>query len=1150
MPTIPQITGPDGVARGTLIFSTTLPNRFFTGTVSSDTVEVQVSIRGGGFTSDPDYVSFDGESFTIPNPNSFPEGLSLVAGENSIRVKSISTSGLVSPNAEALVTLVQEADLGVITTPPTNVMMTRLDGAVKIAVDGIDDEDVQGYNFYASQFEGGGASGYSLLNPEPITASETVEHVDEITSFDADAEIATTPGGDPAADPLFYRLVGSQIDEDDVALQTDFTQSVEVAEAVSNVRASVTLSSIRTVSQYSFNHRRNASLSSTPSTIANGEFAATPDYENLYYVVTAVYYDPSTNTEVESPFSAEVVGSPIRVSTVSGSLPSVSRQDQMRSMAVSVLRSRPEVRLDAGSVLADTVLEPTSTEIDRVRFLVDFAHRSQSFSDLLAIDDPTNSGESIAVQESNYKLALKKATFLTNDDDVQALVDQQFDQLANRVGRPRRTGRAARAEVTFSTGTRPTRSVTFNLGFVVGAGSVNFNVTKPVTVSVNNVASFYDPVSGRYRVTTSVQAAEVGTTGNVAAGQIRTMVSSQPSWSVSNSAAAFGGRDQETNRELAEAAQSYLAALDVGTAQGYNQTSSGIPGVLGRFVVGANHPLMQRDLDSNGSHVGGKVDVWVRGVSEATVTDTFAFNYVVKQNVHFTVVGDPEDYLFEAQDPDLSADNPIAEVLDFPDSGLEFINATTGESFDITGVTIVSYNRVQLSTSVAQPSVDLEDVVLGAYRYRDGRDFVLTRQPVSAINSVTGAVTGTLDESFYTLNHPDAPLLRGRSSLAQDFLRVTQGTDTNGNTIPSGSPVTVTSESHVLIGENPEPLDNLGANYLSIAVLSEDRVTTYKGPNDPSGTSDYTIILGSDTEAVAIQRTTTSSIPSGATVVVDYTHEENFTVSYTTNLVVSTAQDNLDPKRHGAADVLAKEFVRVPVDITATILLKSGQEQSDVDPLIRTNLINYFATVSNRLTPSNVTTVIERTTGVASVVTPVSKVVRQEGSQVVRESITTAQAGDVTYVAAWSTPTVSVWLLEDQLSAAVADAGGPETEFKGVFRNDTLLGLRTSNPELLGTTKNASYFIGVNGLSIPGFSDDTTLDGLGFETATEKSTERKRLTSSRVLVTTSVDESPTDFDFAATYIVGSGTGPLVITLLDVEELVEGNFDFTYDEEPT
>ena len=77
----PEIYLPDGSETKTyIVFSSNLREHFFEGTVDPNTIDVQVQIRGGGFVSDPTLVYLDLPNFKVPNPESFPDGLSLVPG--------------------------------------------------------------------------------------------------------------------------------------------------------------------------------------------------------------------------------------------------------------------------------------------------------------------------------------------------------------------------------------------------------------------------------------------------------------------------------------------------------------------------------------------------------------------------------------------------------------------------------------------------------------------------------------------------------------------------------------------------------------------------------------------------------------------------------------------------------------------------------------------------------------------------------------------------------------------------------------------------------------------------------------------------------------------------------------------------------------
>ena len=117
MTTTPQVLGPDGVLREEFVFSTTMPSRFFSGTADSATADIEVSIRGSAYTSDPDFVAFDGEDWVIPNPEAYPDGLDLVVGGNVLLIRAVVTSGSVSTPASVTVRLIQASDLGVVADP-------------------------------------------------------------------------------------------------------------------------------------------------------------------------------------------------------------------------------------------------------------------------------------------------------------------------------------------------------------------------------------------------------------------------------------------------------------------------------------------------------------------------------------------------------------------------------------------------------------------------------------------------------------------------------------------------------------------------------------------------------------------------------------------------------------------------------------------------------------------------------------------------------------------------------------------------------------------------------------------------------------------------------------------------------------------------
>jgi hypothetical protein len=1151
MPATPKFLGPDLVLREHLVFSTTVPTRFLTGEIDTTTADLQVSIRGAEFASDPDYVYFEGSSFTIPNPTSFPDGLDLSAGVNLIEVRAIDTVGSISAPGIAEVNLVQESDIGVLVQPPTGVTLERFDDYVRVTLEGIDDSRVTGYNFYASTSPGGGTRGYSILNIDMVSSGAPTQIVEPLRVMEVDSEIAVDSEGNHVADPLRFSVVGTQQDEDENVLQMDFNEYFEVPETVNNIRTDMTVSEVRTVTTYSFDHNRQATATSTPPTIPNGDFTAIGRTELLYYVATAVWYDPVRRVEFESSFSPEVSGSPLTVTTGIGSFPRPNRQDIVANIISSIHRSRREIDLKPGSSTDDTFTQPFSREADRIRFLIDFLHRASSTSTLLQIDDPDLSGESVPVAQSEYKLALKAAFNLTNNTDVQAIIDQAFEKLASNYGLTRLRGNRSRGELTWFTTTRPTSTRNIPIGSRVSSGSTVFRTTTTAQITLENIASFYSGVTGRYSVRVSIRAETAGSAGNVGPGQIRTVLQGPSGLSVINEARTFGGTDLESNRDLSRRIQNVISSVDSGTLEGIRNRSVAVPGVVEVSVVTPGNVLMQRDYDPvTKQHHGGRVDVWVRGRQEGTVTDSFAFSFEQARDVLFEPVGNPSDYLLKALDPQLSASKPIIEMLDIPSYGLGLRNDSTGEDFDLTDVEVVGYNLIQLSTDVPQPSLTLADVVRGDYRFRTSDRFVFPRQPVARINSLTGSVTGAVTRSAISLVRADSPLRNGRSTNAGDYMLVTDTGDPTSQ-IPSGTPTVVTEESHVILGEYIEYLDNLGINALTVEVYNEDRTTLYKGPFDPSGSNDYTIIPGNETTPLGIKRTTTGAISSGETLSVDYEHDENFIVSYDVDFLISAVQEDLDAMRHVTADILVKSAVAAPVDVEATVVLqRSSSQPLDMESLIRTNVTNFVNALGlgTPLRQSDVISVVDTTRGVSYVTVPMTKMVHSEGTLIIREGLTTTQEVDVFYIEDWSTDQVYVWLVKEELNNSTTIGGGPDNEYRGVYQDDDELLLQTVDPNKLGEGEGRSYIIGDEGLVIPGYSDDTTLRNQGFRTDAEISAQRQLITGNRVLVSMLATDIPINYTYSVTYIVGIDSGVKNILPQPTESLTVGDLTFTYDED--
>lgn len=1075
----PTILCPDGVYRTQLNFSTNVLSRFFTGNLTTDVVDVEVSFDGGAWLRDSDYVVFESGVWTVPSSLVFPDGLPL-DGLQSIRVRAVlGDTGSVSSPAEILVQRV--ATSSVLAQPPTGLSVEQQDGSVTLTVSGAP-SDVRGINFYASTTAG---VGYTRINLNTVVTPTRQEVTTRISSLEIQSEVTDNT-------IVYTGTQGSSI---------NFTETVQIPVGAETIRSSMLTETVSLVDTFSFLHRRTAGATSTPPTIYTGAFASIPTTDPLFYVATGVYYDEETRTEIESSYSVEVAATPLTVSTNAGSFPEVSQQQIVRNVIQAIYRSSPNTRTDPGSVTRDVFVDPFAAEATQERFLIDFLHRATTFPGLLSIDDPTGSGVSIPVSSSNYKLTLKQAFGLTTDSDVQATIDWCFETLAANWGLTRRPGRFARGEATFYTPRRPTQAIPIPLGTVISGGGIQFKVLSATSLT----SSMYDPTTGTYRVTVPVQAVLTGSKGNIAQGQVRKVVTG-PQISVVNTSNMFGGTDQETNTQLARRAMNTLASVDSGTARGYLQTAANVPGVIQAQVVPAGDPLMWRDFE-DGKHWGGKVDIWVQSASsfQATVTETFSYSQATERNVHFVYLG---ANTFRAV-TGVSTTSPITVMLDDESRNLGLRNASTGLWFDLTDVAILGYDTIRLSEDVVQPPVTLTDVVLGDFRrLEEQAPYTFLRQPVHSVLSVTGQATGELTSDQYQLLHTQDPLLEGRSIRAADQL------DLNP---PSYSPIQVTGEFHVLEGQYPVYLDYVGADALTLVVSSTEGVV-YKGPDDPNGFADYTILYGNQ---VGIVRTDFSEIPSGGTVLCSYQHGENYTVQYRVNPLVATVQEAVDAKRHVTADVLVKEAYPVPVDIAATVVLLRGADQPSADKAIRTNLANLFSRfrLGDGVHQSDVVAAIEGARGVNYVNVPLTQMARTKGTTVVRESL----LNGVTYLPAWSTPTIAVWLLNDPLGSPTTSGGGPLTDYRGVFQDGvplTLLDPGQSPATLLKVQAGRAAIV------------DTAVSG-------------SVSIQNQVVVSTLVDDAASNHNYTVTYVTTTGNTAGDILPGKAEYLVLGSVLLTF-----
>jgi len=1149
MATAPLINQRDGSGTTqSLVFTTNEEAVTLTGTISTDTADVQVSINGGPFVSDATLVRVDVDKFTLPNPASYPTGLLLNFGANTIAIRAIDLVGSVSAVSTASITRVRDIR-DFIAEIPTGVKTRRRRDAVDLLVakpqtqytvsSGVaipipSNLTLLGFNFYAST-TASGATGYFKINESPVLDSTVFEEESLAVLEDSTTWQTLTGTG------VSIRV--AEVDELEQETSIRLTQRYSTLTFTGAVRFKSSVENYRLIEFATFRHYRQGG----PNTINSDQFGGVADSDPLYYVVSAIYYDPSTNQEVETGYSQEILGLPLVIDTAIRDLPTRRQREIVFDYVRQVQIVNTAITLVPGSTTRDASIDPFASEAERIWFIVDFVHRSQSFLTLLQIDDADGNGISDPVSGNTYKQAIRAALGIQDDDTTQGLIDQQFDKLAANVKKARLSGRAAVGQAVVYTPTRPSTNIVIPAGSFVTSdadtvnkkSSVRFRIGGSFTLTAANADAFYNFDTKRYEIIVDIVAESIGEDGNTPAGTIKNIIG-VAGVSVTNTEATVFGTDQESNADLAARSMLAFASVDTGTEGGYASTAAEQVGIIKAKIIKSGDALMMRDYDIvRHKHIGGKVDIWVQGLRERQVSERFAFTFDIAKDVPCQIL-DTANLIFRVLDSRVTPDTPITEILNNPSQGLGVRNATVGADYDLTGVTILDYQTFKLSTIVTQPVTGQDDSVLVDYRFRAVNEFFFTLQPVRRVVSVVGEASGPLDPLLgYDLYKSDDPLLDGESTIAKNALSINQI-----NNVPSGNSITVNNELHVMIGFVEEPLNSIGINTRTIRVFSEDRTVEYDGPG--AAAPDFDIIEGTSTKPARIVRTAAALIANGQEVSVDYTHDENFTVTYVINDLLQELQQAVNIKRHVTADVLVKQAVENQMDIETTVQLLKGATKDKTDPAIRSNMSEEVdkRTIGQGIAQSDVIRTIDATSGVDFSPVPYAKMAYSNGSRKLRERALSTN----THLAALDIGGNRAYILTNALKYPTTDGGGLKTEHKGVFQDDEAMSMASTLAQVC-TVTNQAFTIGSTGAFINGYSDDATLLSQGFLTAADREVERLRLTANHVVLSLSGSGSPLDdpalHAYAVSYVVRGDKGAHDLTASDVENVTLGNLTVTY-----
>ena len=1092
-PIAPTINKPhDTGSSDTLVeYSTNLRYQVVTGTSDFATTK---EIRVNGSTTGVTYDALTGD-WSLVLDSTAP---SVAPGTNTFLVTAYGYDQTSSSAASLIIYLVEDGSLGFVVDSPSGISVDRFSNRVEFTLTYSADvqtatDYVKGFNFYAATDPGGGLAGYTLLNVQLVT--DYKEIVDELSASE---------------------------------------EAVDTTDVVDNAytKTTTTTEDYVRVYKYSFNHVRKNDSESTDYPCRDDAytlFSGVADTQPIYYVATAVGFDDSQGFEYESTYSSELPGLPLILSTRIRDLSPRTLADIQKDAISQTLRVQSNIDVKPGTVTRDIHIDVPSFEANKLWFVTDFVHRSHSFLTLIQIDDPEKTGTSVAVSESKYKQSLGRAMGLT-DAEVQAVVDDSFDKLAGNSLTTRRGATKSTGQAILQRSSAPATDIPIPAGSTfsttasssTGSKVVTFVSTSSKTMYAANASSYWNATTQRYEITVPIQASTAGSSGNVSAGRISKTNASGFS-TVTNREATLFGQDEESNLSLAERALLSYVSVDTGTSGGYLRKTLDVNGVLRARVVAAGDTLMMRDYDEvRSKHIGGKVDVWVQGTEETEVSETFAYQYLQDLNMRFEIVGDPSDLMFRTTSAAVTVSTPLFSMLNDSALGYGLRNVTTAGDFDLTNVVILDYRTIQLDSGLTQPAVSASDLISGDYKYRDSDPFTPKYQPVRSVSGISSTAS-TLTSSNYTLVKTEDPLVEGYSTIAKDYVDIIQA-----NSVPTGSTESVVGESLVLVGTQQAKLAKVGVDVTTIVVTDLSGAVTYTSDLSGSATPDYFIEAGSLTTPPKLSRNEDGRITNGQALLVAYTAEENFTITYAINNVLQNVNGVLQTTRHVTADVIVKQTIENEVILSATVVLKENADQADVDIEIRTNLsvlVNRLY-IGQDLHQSDVIAAIEKVPGVDYVVTPMTKMYKADGSLILRNQLDSDSVRVVEGIVA------DVYILTKELDFSTTEGGGPTYLHRGVFMDELALELFSLYTDFCNLEEGAgrAMIIGADGIEIPGYSDSTT---------------KVALTANRVIVTVPKGDLTENHTWAASYIVNGESGVDDIVAYDVEYLVLGETTLVY-----
>jgi hypothetical protein len=901
------------------------------------------------------------------------------------------------------VIVVAEDQIQASVLPVSSVKLKRFTDRIKILVPKLGvflnpNCEFAGCNFYLSLVAGGGVSGYVPMNTVLVTDTDAAETEETVIS-------------DTAVTAVTDNL------EIDTVKKTQF------------VNEFYTFTMDRSVLTRLIREGKIPNIYMSDGQTLSSDVI-------YYFVATAVVFDSSFNETKESTYSAELEGAFVQYTTTYQTLPKRSRSDVLFTISRDLMQNNDVINVVPGSVVRD-MLDPIALQFENFYVIEDFIFATLSIDTLLLFDDQNGDGISDAVVNSSRKTALLHALGITDPVNLQLLIDQQFDKLASNYAMVRKGATKAVGSVLFYSNIRPTQDILIPDGATVtsvsdtesGTPSMSFSVRGSQIMDINNLDHYYNPTLKRYELEADIEAQITGSLSNVPAGSITISRNLIPTIQVINNVPTRYGTDRETNHELANRIKLARISYDSGTEGGYADTAYDVPGILQARVEKAGDPLMMRDYDSaTGKHIGGKVDVYIKGVSKVQYIDQIAFKYDYPTDTYGNKIGEnfsvinAREFMLKTVNQKVTDSSPIVSVS-------RVRNITRSKDYSLSNLSIINGgNTVLLEKNYQNIAIGMAtlDVIEVSYLYRSSNRVVLANQPVESIVSVTSSQNVLVDTSKYALVKSEDVLQNGRSSISADSVKFFFNVN---DAIPEF--VQITDESHVMLLDTPARLVLKGVDQSSIVVASGSTVFI--------NNVDYTISAGSESVYTYLNLTSTSKIRHGDVVLVSYKASENFNVTYIHNGLVQNAQVSINKMKHACADSIVKEAVQNFVDISFRVVKKTGIDSNLIKARLQTAVANYISglKMGDTFTQGALISVVQSVEGVKEIKLPLIRMMKRNSSFIPLDDL-----GILTfevYQKTSSSGIASYRTVNPVLSYSTSNGGGDSNLFRGVYENNIVL---------------------------------------------------------------------------------------------------------------